>query len=102
MPTRRFALTALAVATLAIGSSAARAGFIGPSAYPSFADSPFNGMTFTYFHLETFEDGLLNTTGVAASAGTVIGPGGAVDSVDADDGTIDGSGSNGRSLFASE
>lgn len=40
---------------------------IGPSPYLSFADSPFNGGSFSYFHLETFEDHLLNTPGVTAS-----------------------------------
>ena len=42
---------------------------------------------------------MLNTPGVTASAGTVIGPGGATDSVDGDDGAVDGSGTNGRSFF---
>jgi hypothetical protein len=52
------------------------------------------------FFLETFEDGALNTPGVTASTGSVIGPGGLTDSVDADDGVIDGSGTNGHSFFA--
>src|SRR6266481_7452029 len=68
---------------------------LGPTPYLSFGDSPFNGPSFSYFHLETFEDHLLNTPGVTGSPGgvtsVVFGP--AIhDSVDFDDGVIDGSG----------
>jgi hypothetical protein len=78
----------------------AGAALLGPSPYLSRTNSPFfqgilEGTTF----LETFEDGLLNTPGVSVSSGTVNGPGGNVDSVDADDGLIDGSGTGGRSFF---
>ncbi len=76
--------------------------FFGPTAYTSSANSPFNGVSFTYFFLENFEDGLLNTPGVIASNGFVIDKNsgaGPVDSVDADDGVIDGSGLNGRTYF---
>ena len=64
-------LRAAAVATLGIAAAAstARSAFLGPSPYLSFADSPFNGGSFSYFHLEDFEDGSLNTPGVTASAG---------------------------------
>jgi hypothetical protein len=54
---------------------------LGPSTYLSAADSPFAAGSFSYFHLETFEDGL-NTPGVAASGGTVIGSDPFVDSVE--------------------
>ncbi len=75
--------------------------FLGPTPYLGKNDSPFvasidAGTTF----LETFEGGALATPGVSASAGSVIGPGGLTDSVDADDGTIDGSGTNGHSFFS--
>ena len=50
--------------------------------------------------LETFEDGLLNVPNVTASAGAPFGPGGITDSVDGDDGTIDGSGVAGWSFFS--
>lgn len=77
---------------------------LGPTPYLSFADSPFSGGSFTYFNLEDFEDHLLNTPGVTASAGgvtsVVFGPF-IHDSVDADDGVIDGSGLNGDSYFSS-
>lgn len=72
---------------------------LGPSVYTSFTNSPFNGGSFSYFHLENFESGSLTVPGVSASAGAVIGPGALVDSVDADDGVIDGFGQNGRVFF---
>jgi hypothetical protein len=78
--------------------------FLGPTPYLSFADSPFNGGSFSYFYLETFEDHLSNTPGVTGSPGgvtsVVFGPS-IHDSVDADDGVIDGSGLNGDSYFSS-
>ncbi len=78
-----------------------QAQLLGPTPYLSPNNSPFaadiaGGTVF----LENFEDNLLNTPGVTASAGATIGPGGNTDSVDADDGLIDGSGTNGRSFFA--
>jgi hypothetical protein len=57
-----------------------------------------------YFHLEDFEDGLLNTPGVTASAGIatkILYAAAYVDSVDGDDGTIDGNGNGGNSWFSS-
>lgn len=72
---------------------------IGPLPYLSSADSPFDTGAATYV-LETFEDGLFNTPGVTASGSNqVVGPGGLADSVDSDDGAIDGSGTLGRSYF---
>ncbi len=74
--------------------------FFGPTPYTSSANSPFNSLTFTYFYLEDFEDNALNTPGVGViGSGNVTGPGFATDSVDADDGVIDGSGTNGRSFI---
>jgi len=71
--------------------------------YSSFADSPFYGNTLNVFYLEDFEDGLFNTPGVTAVANTPgvtpgVYSGQAADSVDGDDGAIDGSGSAGHSL----
>src|SRR5438067_2251955 len=75
--------------------------FISPLPYLSKNDSPFlasinAGTTF----LETFETGAFTAPGVTASAGVVIGPGGLTDSVDGDDGSIGGSGTNGHSFFS--
>lgn len=94
--------TALIVSLLSCAAAPALAGGVttlGPSTYLSFADSPFNGPAFSYFHLEDFEDSLLNTPGASADNGFAVGIGGAVDSVDADDGAIDGSGNNGHSWY---
>jgi hypothetical protein len=94
-------IAAATAAFLAFNSSAHAVNF-APSGYLQASDSPFAGLSFNYFHLETFEDGSLNTPGVSNSpvAGIVVGPGSNTDSVDVDDGAIDGSGTNGRSLFA--
>jgi len=81
--------------------SVAWAQLLGPSPYLGFGDSPFNGVPFEYFWLEDFEFGRLDAPGVTRSAGTVIGPGGPTDSVDEDDGFIDGSGSDGHSMYRS-
>ena len=71
----------------------------GPTPYLQRSDSPFplTGLGSTAY-LEDFEDGSFNVPGVTAN-GTVTGPGGLTDSVDGDDGSIDGSGTNGRSFF---
>ncbi|MGE5170255.1 MAG: hypothetical protein ACM3JC_07775 [Rudaea sp.] len=87
--------------TLATASVAAAQTFIGPSPYLSQADSPFAatitaGTTF----LETFESGALTTPGVTPSTGSVVAPGGITDSVDGDDGAIDGFGTAGHSFFS--
>src|SRR5215475_10221716 len=71
------------------------------------ADSPFaagvNAGDYAgaggYFHLETLEDALFNSPGVTRSTGSITNPGTITDSVDADDGNIDGSGLQGHSLF---
>jgi len=92
-------LTTILLAVL-LTPGIALAGPFGPSSYVQSADSPFAGLPFDYFHLETFEDGLLNTPGVASAGSVSPVPGPSApnnDSVDADDGTIDGSGSAGRS-----
>jgi hypothetical protein len=84
-------------------ASASHAALLGPTRYEQFSDSPFAGGSFDYFHLENFEDHLLNTPGVSADLGgvtSVLFGFGLTDSVDADDGTIDGSGLNGDSYFA--
>ena len=93
-----------AALSLVFCGSAAHAALIGPTPYLQSSDSPFDGVGFgAYFHLEDFEDALLNVPGVTASSGgvtsVVFGP--AIhDSVDADDGLIDGSGLGGDSWFS--
>jgi hypothetical protein len=81
----------------------ARAGalFIGPSSYLSFTNGFFSTNGFDYFHLETLEDGALNTPGITPGVGWLVAnPGNLTDSVDGDDGSVDGSGTNGRSLYS--
>ncbi|HJQ82643.1 MAG TPA: hypothetical protein VKA21_01100 [Candidatus Binatia bacterium] len=75
--------------------------FLGPSAYTSQANSPFDLSPGGGIVLEDFEDNTLSTPGVTPSTGSPTGPGGYTDSVDGDDGAIDGSGTNGHSFFAS-
>jgi hypothetical protein len=80
----------------------AMAGWYGPTTYRSFADSPFAGFTYSgYFHLENFEDGLVNTPGLTMTpvlgGGSVLADGTA-SSVDLDDGLIDGT-SSGKSYL---
>lgn len=73
------------------------------SHYYSESDSPIVGeygatSGYTYF-LENFEDGLLNQTGVTADAGVAWSADHNTDSVDFDDGAMDGSGLTGTSWF---
>lgn len=93
---------AMAVALSLGATSVASADAFGPTAYLQASDSPFAGLSFSYFHLENFEDHVLNTPGATGVSGgvtsLVFGPG-FHDSVDADDGAIDGSGLTGDSWF---
>jgi hypothetical protein len=102
-PTTLLILAALATPLLA--SSATRAQMLGPTPYLSRADSPFNlsGLGTTFF-LEDFEDGMLNVPGITVTpmSFSICGCGGLTDSVDGDDGVIDGSGAAGHSLFTGD
>lgn len=86
----------LAFAAFAASTTSAQT-IIGPLEYLSGADASFASLD--GFVLEDFEDGF-NTPGVTASVGSAITPGSSTDSVDADDGAIDGSGNFGRSFFS--
>jgi hypothetical protein len=92
---RAFLVGALA---FVLSDAALAATLVGPSPYLSQADSPFvaNGT----FPFENFEDATLNTPGVTPSAGSPYAPSGITDSVDADDGTVDNSGTGGHSFFS--
>lgn len=68
----------------------------GPTPYLSAADSPFS-LSSPGLLLEDFEDGALDTPGVSSTNGAPRGPSGLTDSVDGDDGSIDGSGNGGHS-----
>jgi hypothetical protein len=71
---------------------AAQASFSTVSNYTSAAQNPLLGLGPSW--LENFED--KPVAGYAVSAGTVRGPGFSTDSVDADDGSIDGLGRQGK------
>jgi hypothetical protein len=88
------------VALVALGTAPVRAQILTPSPYVRASDSPFNSVSFVYFHRETFEDGALNTPGISTVGGTVAAPGAFTDSVDEDDGSVDGSGTGGRSFYS--
>jgi len=91
------------IASLAAGLAPAALAqtFLGPSPYLSQADSPFDlsGLGSTAF-LDDLEDFRLNVPGAHSCSGQIIGPSDATDSVDADDGVIDGLGKAGHSYFA--
>jgi len=102
----RILLGALAAGALALFDTSlaeAQPVFLGPTPYLSKADSPFLAdINAGKIYLEDFECGVLTVPGVTLSAGTIIPPGfeGFIDSVDGDDGVIDGSGLGGHSLFS--
>jgi hypothetical protein len=73
---------------------------IGPTPYLQSSDSPWAALIGNPgFYLEDFEDNALNTPGVTSDFGNPFGPSGIGDSVDGDDGNVDGSGTAGRSFF---
>lgn len=70
---------------------------IGPQAYLELADSPFAGMAGLV--VEDYEDGLFNTIGVTVNPGAeIVAPSAFTDSVDGDDGVVDGDGRDGYSF----
>jgi len=94
----KFFLSVAVLATLAARAMSQ----LGPSPYLQTSDSPWAAFVgSSTFYLEDFEDGLLNTPGVTASVGSPFAPSGITDSVDGDDGNVDGSGTAGRSFFTS-
>lgn len=91
-------LLAIAFAGTGLGGTPGTT-FLGPTAYLSSADSPFD-LQAPGFCLEDFEDGVFDTPG-ASGNGSIVAPSSITDSVDADDGSIDGSGTGGHSYFGS-
>ncbi len=94
--------TANNTASIALSITQSSGGsFIGPLPYTSRTNSPWFGtIQFGLTEVEDFEDGQLSNVGVSASTGSVLTPGNITDSVDADDGAVDGSGAAGRSYFS--
>lgn len=96
---KRFQLGLALVSLLLTPHLLRGATFFGPSPYTSTDDIPvglYEGGSPTA--VEDFEDGSLDF-GISATGGGIAGPAGNTDSVDADDGVIDGSGLNARSWF---
>jgi hypothetical protein len=81
----------LAASLLAISTARGAPIFYGPTHYYSAADSPFDlsGLGVNFW-LEDFEDLSLNTPGVTSINGAPRAPSSLTDSVDGDDGAIDG------------
>ncbi|MFO0856981.1 MAG: hypothetical protein U0640_06450 [Phycisphaerales bacterium] len=102
-PSQLTRLASLASVALFAHSSYAQATMVGPTPYLCFSDSPFSVGSYSYSYLETFEDHLFNVPGISANRGgvtsVVFGPS-IHDSVDCDDGAIDGSGLQGDSFFS--
>jgi len=95
MKTSLAILLGASVLVLAVAEVEA-ASFFGPTPYLSSANIPAGLYASVPVALETFEDGSLDF-GISASSGAVGGPGTFTDSVDADDGNIDGFGTQGKS-----
>lgn len=74
-----------------------------PGAYTKLGDSGlFGAMSLDdEFRCETFEDGAANTLGLTIAGGAIVGPSPTTDSVDADDGSVNQSGTAGHSYRAS-
>jgi hypothetical protein len=99
-------LAAIIVVLALLPSPSVAITLYGPSLYRSVADSPFDlSRPAGQFFLEDFEDGAIDTPGLISrisdgqNAGVRL-PGIHTDSVDADDGTSDGFGSQGHSLVS--
>lgn len=89
------------VATLILSAHVSLAAtWYGPQPYHTVLDSPFHYIPHSYFYVEDFEDGSLNTPGVSVTGGLVFGPSTSTDSVDGDDGHIDGLGKAGHSYWS--
>jgi hypothetical protein len=101
--TRRIRTAALAAACFGCFAGAAGAGqnppsYSGPTPYTSLADSPFDFPAVGSCY-EDFEGASFGIPG-ATGNGSVIAPSGITDSVDGDDGNVDGSGTGGYSYFS--
>ena len=72
---------------------------VGPLEYLQRSDSPFADQAFEYFHLEDLEDGMFNVPGASFTPAWGIRSNSTfTDSVDGDDGILDGFGRDGASL----
>jgi hypothetical protein len=95
-------LTSIAVLTLGLAFGCTRAAdatstlfFNANQTYTGISSSPFSGLG--SLTVENFENGSINSL-MTAVGGSIRGPGPGTDSVDGDDGSVDGSGSGGHSF----
>jgi hypothetical protein len=91
------ALSVVAVLAEPLGENAT---LIGPVHYRSFAASRFARASFAYFHLEDFENGILDTFNVLAPHGMVLQPAGQAVPAEAEDGTTDNARSSHTTWYA--
>lgn len=93
-----------AISALGCMAGLAAGEIIGPLPYLSVADSPWVNAGLPNFSLEDFEDGLANTPNItfegAQLGAQIMFPSPITDSVDGDDGAIDGFGNGGFSMAA--
>jgi hypothetical protein len=85
------------------GSLYAMPTFLEPNtSYLSINDSPFAALDFSngYFHLEDFENDVFTPGVTSTTGGPRIGASDLTDSVDGDDGNLDGFGTSGGSYFS--
>src|SRR6185436_10625545 len=96
----RIGLPCSSLLAVASSSYAQGATFYGPLPYRQASDSPFFATSCPDFVIETFESGALSAVGVVPSHGLVLNPTSNTDSVDADDGVLDNSGTLGHSWWS--
>jgi hypothetical protein len=99
MTMHRFLSAGIALAGVA-STQAQAVEYFGPVPYLAAKDTPA-GFADAPTTIEDLEDGVVDAHLSLQSDVSVIGPGSLTDSVDADDGVVDGSGLGGHSLFRS-
>ena len=95
MKVPKLIMALFAAATVAGTAQAGSTFYYANTSYLKSGDSPFSSAS--GMKLETFEDGLLNTSGVTSNHGKIKNSGSKTDSVDGDDGNVDGKGKKGHS-----
>lgn len=93
----RFGSLGALVLSLGITNVLVAQTFLGPTPYLQTSDSPL--LSLSGFAVDNLEDGALDVPGVTADFGHVLAPSTLTDSVDNDDGALDGFGLDGHSWF---
>lgn len=97
--TRTCSILALLIVSVWCASASAQV-FVGPEHYFSAQNSPiYSDLGTSGFFLEDFEDMVVDVPGVSIDGGWLLRPGRRTDSVDGDDGKIDGMGRRGHSWY---